>query len=139
MLSRSAHVRCAFWKSFSTTWKSFTSFWCCATCVVRPSSSLLVTDCARRLTASEHSFATRPMLSRCLLSLPRSSLVSFPVPSESTARLNEDTLVVIWKMSPWTFFDSLARSSPAPPMSTATSPMVLVSHSRNEFRAVSND
>ena len=36
----------------------------------------------------------------CLLSFARSSLVSFPVPSESTARLNDDTLVVIWKMSP---------------------------------------
>ena len=67
---------------------------------VRPSSSLLVTDCAGRLTASEHSFAVRPMLSLCLLSFARSSLVSFPVPSESTARLNDDTLVVIWKMSP---------------------------------------
>ena len=62
--------------------------------MLRPSSSLLVTDCARRLTASEHSFAVRPMLSLCLLSFARSSLVS-PVPSESTARLNDDTLVVV--------------------------------------------
>jgi len=51
------------------------------------------------------------MLSRCALSLPRSSRVSLPVPSASTKRLNEDTFVVIWKMRLDTFLLSRARSS----------------------------